>query len=72
MENTTAVKDYGLSRARLFVIPVLSWFADIAGIFIRIQLAGVAPTPENLWTEPTEHRCCGCLWPLVNLVINGL
>src|SRR5207247_10856251 len=47
--SPTAVNDYGLSQARLFVIPVLSGFAGIAGIFIRAQLAPVAPTTESLF-----------------------
>jgi hypothetical protein len=34
---------------------VLFWFAGIAGIFIRAQLAGVAPTTESLFEQSLQN-----------------
>ncbi len=71
--SPTAVNDYGLSQARLFVIPVLSGFAGIAGIFIRAQLAPVAPTTESLFELSLQNIVVAATFGLSpNLVISAL
>jgi hypothetical protein len=72
-KSDTALNDYGLSRARLFVIPVLSGVAGIAGIFIRAQLAPVAPTTASLFELSLQNIIVAATFGLSpNLVIVSL
>jgi hypothetical protein len=72
-KNPTALNDYGLSQARLFVIPVLSGFAGIAGIFIRAQLAPVAPTTASLFELSLQNIVVAATFGYSpNLFINAL
>lgn len=67
------MNDYGLSQARLFMIPVLSGFAGIAGIFIRTQLAPIAPTTASLFELGLQNIVVAATFGLSpNLIINAL
>jgi Pyridoxal-dependent decarboxylase conserved domain len=73
VHRAAGVLGYWLSQARLFVITVLSGFAGIAGVFIRTQLAPIAPPTASLFELSLQNIVVAATFGLSpNLVINAL